>query len=456
MGQLNFPLPDVGEGLTEAEIISWRVKPGDAIVLDQVFVEIETAKSLVELPSPVNGTIRELLVAEGVTVEVGTPIIVFETDDVVPGGIHDAGPATVEVGAVTEPATAAAAAAGSDETSGAVLVGHGTSGHAGSRRRKGGVAASAPAATPAAATPPAPLGTEGVVLAKPPTRKLAKELGIDLRSIRGTGAGGIVTRDDVMRASQAGGAPAAPAAAPKPAFVLPTPNYDEATIERVPVKGVRKVTASAMVFSAFSAPHVSLFVDIDATATMDRVAALKADPSFEGVKVSPLLIVARAVIRAAMRNPQVNASWTDEEIILKSFVNLGIAAATPRGLIVPNIKNAHELSERDLASAIEQLAGTAREGRTSPADQQGGSITITNIGVFGMDTGTPIINPGEAGIVAFGTIKLKPWVVDGQVVPRMVTTLGGSFDHRLVDGDVASTFLADVAAAVENPSLLDD
>lgn len=463
MTQLRFPLPDVGEGLTEAEIVSWRVAPGDKVTLDQVFVEIETAKSLVELPSPVDGTIVELLVAEGETVDVGTVIVVFETGSA--GAETDS--STVQEVSGEPAATQPPAPAAESETSGAVLVGHGTSGHAGSRRRgRSAVVGTGTSAAPAAiprptvSAPVTPLGTAGVVLAKPPTRKLAKDLGIDIRTIAPTGPGGIVTRDDVQRAASAG-APTASAMSgathsAKPAFVLPAQSYDESTVERIPVKSVRKVTAGAMVYSAFTAPHVSLFVDVDATATMERVAELKADPTFGDVKVSPLLIVARAVIRAAVRNPNVNATWTDDEIVVKKFVNLGIAAATPRGLIVPNIKHAHHMSERQLAEALEQLATTARDGKTPPSDQQGGTITITNIGVFGMDTGTPIINPGEAAIVAFGTITAKPWVVDGQVVPRMVTTLGGSFDHRLVDGDVASRFLADVADAVRNPAILED
>jgi len=222
------------------------------------------------------------------------------------------------------------------------------------------------------------------------------------------------------------------------------------------VKGVRKVIATAMVSSAFTAPHVSLFVDVDATRTMEFVKRLKNSTDFAGVKVSPLLMVAKAMIWAVRRNPTVNAQWTDSEIIVKHYVNFGIAAATPRGLIVPNIKEAQELSLRELASAIEQLTITARDGKTSPADQAGGTITVTNIGVFGMDTGTPILNSGEVAILAMGTIKLKPWVVDGEVRPRFVTTLGASFDHRIVDGDVASRFLADVASVIEEPALLLD
>jgi 2-oxoisovalerate dehydrogenase E2 component (dihydrolipoyl transacylase) len=237
---------------------------------------------------------------------------------------------------------------------------------------------------------------------------------------------------------------------------IETPAWGSDREERIPVKGVRKAIAAAMVSSAFTAPHVSLFVDVDATRTMEFVKRLKNSTDFAGVKVSPLLIMAKAMIWAVRRNPTVNAQWTDTEIIVKHYVNFGIAAATPRGLIVPNIKEAQELSLRELASAIEQLTITARDGKTSPADQAGGTITVTNIGVFGMDSGTPILNPGEVAILAMGTIKQKPWVVDGEVRPRFVTTLGASFDHRIVDGDVASRFLADVASVIEEPALLLD
>jgi pyruvate dehydrogenase E2 component (dihydrolipoamide acetyltransferase) len=282
------------------------------------------------------------------------------------------------------------------------------------------------------------------VIAKPPIRKLAKDLGVDLSRVSPTGPIGDVTRDDVIReASQVS------------VFRnIQTPDWPADREDRIPVKGVRKAIASAMVQSAFQAPHVSVFVDVDATRSMEYVKRLKASPDYAGVKVSPLLIMAKAMIWAVRRNPSVNAQWTDDEIIVKHYVNLGIAAATPRGLIVPNVKEAQAMSMVELATAIEQLTLTAREGRTQPAEMQGGTITITNIGVFGMDTGTPILNPGEVAIVALGTIKQKPWVVDGEVRPRFVTTIGASFDHRVVDGDVASRFLADVASIIEEPALL--
>ncbi|HEY9365250.1 MAG TPA: dihydrolipoamide acetyltransferase family protein, partial [Agromyces sp.] len=301
-----------------------------------------------------------------------------------------------------------------------------------------GAAASAAVAAPSRPAPRLP------VIAKPPIRKLAKDLGVDLSRVAPTGPIGDITRDDVIReASQAS------------VFRnIQTPERPEAREERIPVKGVRKAIASAMVQSAFQAPHVSVFVDVDASRTMEYLKRLKASPDYAGVRISPLLIMAKAMIWAVRRNPTVNAQWTDTEIVVKNYVNLGIAAATPRGLIVPNVKEAQAMTMVELATALEQLTLTAREGKTQPAEMQNGTITITNIGVFGMDTGTPILNPGEVAIVALGTIKQKPWVVDGEVRPRFVTTIGASFDHRVVDGDVASRFLADVASIIEEPALL--
>ncbi|MFZ7086519.1 dihydrolipoamide acetyltransferase family protein [Curtobacterium sp. RRHDQ10] len=474
MSVAEFPLPDVGEGLTEAEIVQWRVALGDVIEVDQVIVEIETAKSLVELPSPFAGTVTHLLVDEGSTVEVGVPIIRVDSADVPqdqPGGAApvatsasvaqtvpdpaDAAPAD----AAPAPAAPAAAAPASTETSGANLVGYGSPTGATSRRKPGARRAAAvaldasrasrraseeqdaarrPSSVPAASALP--------IVAKPPIRKLAKDLDVDLASVQATGLAGEVTRDDVIRhATQAS------------LFRnIETPEWGETREERIPVKGVRKAIATAMTTSAFTAPHVSLFVDVDATRAMEFVARLKQSPTFAGVKVSPLLVMAKAVIWAVRRNPTVNSTWTDAEIIVHHFVNLGIAAATPRGLIVPNVKNAQDMSLFELAQALEQLTLTARDGRTTPEDMARGTVTITNIGVFGMDTGTPILNPGEVGIVAMGTIKPKPWVVDGEVRSRMVTTIGASFDHRVVDGDVASRFVADVASVLEEPALLLD
>ena len=462
MTQSEFPLPDVGEGLTEAEIVSWKVKPGDTVTVNQVLVEIETAKSLVELPSPFAGTVTELLAAEGDTVEVGSPIIRVDSEG---GSVAPQPPeaATDEVAQIAQTAAAVAAAEGhaapaSAEPSGAVLVGYGSKGgHATTRRRRPGAVETAQTATDAAgagSSPAAPVrrpslvpaASAGPVIAKPPIRKLAKDLDVDLTLVTATGLIGEVTRDDVIRQAQQ-----------VSVFRnLQTPEWPEDREERVPVKGVRKAIAAAMVQSAFTAPHVSVFSDINATRTMEFVKRLKASPDFAGVRVSPLLVMAKAVIWAVRRNPTVNSSWTDKEIVVHHYVNLGIAAATPRGLIVPNIKDAQNLSLLELAQALEQLTITARDGKTQPAEMAKGTVTITNLGSYGMDTGTPILNPGEVGIVALGAIKLKPWVVDGEVRPAYVTTVGASFDHRVVDGDVASRFTADIASVLEEPALLLD
>ncbi|MCU1437439.1 MAG: pdhC [Naasia sp.] len=431
MSTAKFTLPDVGEGLTEAEIVAWRVAPGDTVEVNQVIVEIETAKSLVELPSPYAGVVGELLVAEGDTVEVGTVIITVSSE----GAGQVASPLGTPAQAALPLEMQVTEENEEPPASGAVLVGYGTGGHAATRRtgRK---------RQPA----PVPSVPGGTVLAKPPIRKLAKELGVDLGTVTATGGRGEVTREDVVRhAGQAS------------VFRnIETPSWPQEREERIPVKGVRKAIASAMVESAFTAPHVSVFVDIDASRTMEFVKRLKASPDFAGVRVSPLLIMAKAIIWAVRRNPTVNSTWTDAEIIVHHYVNLGIAAATPRGLIVPNVKEAQDMTLLGLAGALEQLTLTARDGRTTPTDMANGTITVTNIGSFGVDTGTPILNPGEVAIVALGAIKQRPWVVDGEVLPRYVTTVGASFDHRVVDGDVASRFTADVASVLEEPALLLD
>ncbi|MDH2443654.1 dihydrolipoamide acetyltransferase family protein [Amnibacterium sp. CER49] len=424
-----FALPDVGEGLTEAEIVSWKVAEGDEVSVNQILVEIETAKSLVELPSPYAGRVDALLVQEGETVQVGTPIVAVASGDE-----QLAGPLSTPAQAALPGEVQVREHPAEPEPSGSVLVGYGTDVHAASRRagRRG---RSTEPARRAVAAP-----------ARPPIRKLAKDLGVDLATVQPSGPSGEVTREDVLRTHQQ-----------RSVFRnVETPAWPDDREERIPVKGVRKATAAAMVASAFTAPHVSVFVDVDATRTMEYVRRLKASSDFQSVKVSPLLVMARAVIWAVRRNQSVNSTWTDREIVVHHYVNLGIAAATPRGLIVPNVKDAHAMSMRELAKALDTLVVTARDGKTQPAEMADGTITITNLGSFGMDTGTPILNPGEVAIVALGTIRQKPWVVDGVVVPRWVTTIGASFDHRVVDGDVASRFLADVASVMEEPALLLD
>ncbi|MFD3484585.1 dihydrolipoamide acetyltransferase family protein [Streptomyces sp. NPDC058665] len=445
-----FKMPDVGEGLTEAEILKWYVQPGDTVVDGQVVCEVETAKAAVELPIPYDGVVHALRFDEGTTVDVGASII---TVDVAPGS-GAAAPAEP----VAEPAEAAEAAEPKGRQP--VLVGYGVSESSTKRRpRRGaavpeqGTAAAAiqaemngVASAPATEAPSRPL-------AKPPVRKLAKDLGVDLTTVTPTGPEGIITREDVHAAT----APVAeePAAEPAPAPVA-APAAPVGRETRIPVKGVRKATAAAMVGSAFTAPHVTEFVTVDVTRTMKLVDELKSDKDMAGVRVNPLLLIAKALLVTIKRHPEVNATWDEaaQEIVVKHYVNLGIAAATPRGLLVPNIKDAQAQTLPQLAQSLGELVSTAREGKTTPSAMQGGTVTITNVGVFGVDTGTPILNPGESAILAVGAIKLQPWVHKGKVKPRQVTTLALSFDHRLVDGELGSKVLADVAAILEQPKRL--
>ncbi|MEU8515192.1 dihydrolipoamide acetyltransferase family protein [Kitasatospora sp. NPDC048722] len=470
-----FKMPDVGEGLTEAEILSWYVKPGDTVTDGQVVCEVETAKAAVELPIPFNGVVEQLFFPEGATVDVGTVII-----SVAVAGEGGA-PAPAAPAAQAAPAAPAAEvpAAPAEPERREVLVGYGPrtgTAQRRARRTTTTTVVAAPAA-PAAPVAPAPAVAPAVApvvaeqpagdrpLAKPPVRKLAKDLGIDLRAVTPTGRDGVVTREDVhAHASALAAAASAPAAVAVAEPVAAEPVEAPAVVSRsaagdvrVPIKGVRKATAQAMVASAFTAPHVTEFVQVDVTRTMKFVRRLKESGELgRDVRVSPLLIVAKALLTAIKRHPEINAQWDEaaQEIVIKGQVNLGIAAATPRGLIVPNIKDAGAKTLSGLATSLGELVDTARQGKTSPADMQGGTVTITNVGVFGVDTGTPILNRGEAAILAFGAVRELPWVHKGKVVPRQVTTLALSFDHRLVDGELGSRVLADVAALLEQPKRL--
>jgi 2-oxoisovalerate dehydrogenase E2 component (dihydrolipoyl transacylase) len=500
-----FKLPDVGEGLTEADIVRWHVQPGDAVKVNQIIVEIETAKAVVELPSPHAGTVSELLVAEGDTVDVGTPIISISTaagGAAVPAAGGPAGTSQTKAAAASaappsgtdqaglggRPAAMAAdlvpplpvdgedgpGADGAGGSNGgaaepaperqAVLVGYGVKLSSKTRRARkpgaipapvpaarasggaGPARAAAVAAPPQAAVAPAreaeaaPGREGGAVLAKPPVRKLARDLGVDLDTLTGTGPNGSITRDDVQ------GAVSAPAA-DYPAMAT------VAREERIPIRGVRKHTAAAMTQSAFTAPHVTMFLEIDITETMAATQRLKELPEFAEVRVSPLLLVSRALLTAVARHPMINSTWDEQaqEIVVRHYVNLGIAAATERGLMVPNIKDAQALSLPGLAAALTELAGKARAGRSTPAELAGGTISITNVGVFGVDTGTPILPPGETAILAFGQVKDAPWVHHGELAVRKVCTLGMSFDHRIVDGDLGAAVLRDVGAMLTDP-----
>ncbi|GAB4056257.1 dihydrolipoamide acetyltransferase family protein [Catellatospora paridis] len=457
-----FPLPDLGEGLTEGEILKWLVAEGDVIELNQPIVEVETAKAAVEIPAKWAGTVVKIYVPEGTVVEVGSPIISIDTggpsapvaDDMSQGAAAQAEKAAEATGGLIGETTASGRTA--------VLVGYGPRVTAAKRRaRKDAPAAPAPvAAAPVAAPAPAPVAPAPAavvapaapaanghgVLAKPPVRMLARTLGVDLSTLTGTGPQGSITRDDVQAAL------AAPAAAPSTRVVM-APGARET---RVPIKGVRKLTAANMVASAFTAPHVTEFLTVDMTRSMKALERLKADREWRDVRVSPLLLVAKAVLLAAKRHPMVNSSWDEaaQEIVVKDYVNLGIAAATERGLIVPNIADAGRLSLRELADAMTDLVATAKSGKTPPSAMSGGTFTITNVGVFGVDTGTPILPPGEAAILAFGAVRETPWAHKGKVKLRQVTTLGLSFDHRIIDGELGSKFLRDIGAFLADPEAM--
>lgn len=418
-----FALPDVGEGLTEAEILRWHVAPGDTVTLNQIIVEIETAKAAVELPSPFAGVVRELLAEPGATVAVGSPIIAIDSEAMEPaaaGAIGEEGPG----GRIT------------------TLVGYGPRTATVARRPRKATAAA-----------PAVRAEGSVPLAKPPVRKLAKELGIDLRTVLGSGTDGVITREDVRRAAEPAGNGTGPDGGRHADSAVT--GSDVTGRRREPVRGVRKATAAAVVASAFTAPHVTMFLTVDVTPMMALRARLAAQPQFRDVKLTPLAFAARAMCLAIRRTPEVNASWDEAtgEIVYFDYVHLGIAAATPRGLVVPKIRNTEKMPLRDLAVALDELACAAREGRTTPGDMLGGTITITNIGVFGIDTGTPIINPGESAIFALGAIRDMPWVVDGAVAVRKVCQLALSVDHRVVDGQQGSQFLTTVGALLTDPAL---
>ncbi len=490
-----FRLPDVGEGLTEAEVVRWLVAEGDQVAVNAPVVEVETAKSIVELPSPWAGVVEKLLVPEGMTVDVGTELIAVDVGGLerlgAPAGDGDDGPeaADGQAGRGLEDEGLSVETSGAESSAGdlsvvdddaqdpgatSVLVGYGVreSANPGRRRRRRsgqGPAPVDPSAEPAAPAPapssrdaaptaePEPLAKP---LATPPVRLLARLRGIDLASLIGSGVGGIITRDDVLSetAEDEVPGPTGPTTGPgaRPGGAAPDlpGSYDASARERrVPIRGVRKATAQAMVASAFTAPHTSARITVDATRTVKLLDRLRADRSFEGVHVSPLLVIARAMCLAVARHPQINSSWDEaaQEIVVKDYVNLGIAVASDRGLLVPNVKDAQALDLRGMAQGLTALVKTARAGRTSPSDMARGTISITNIGVFGVDGGTPILNPGESAILCMGAMTQRPWVHKGKVRPRWVVELSLSFDHRVIDGDLGSRFLADVGALLERP-----
>ncbi|MHA7269976.1 dihydrolipoamide acetyltransferase family protein [Arthrobacter sp. HLT1-20] len=485
-----FKLPDLGEGLTESEIVSWHVAVGDTVTLNQVLGEVETAKAVVELPSPYAGVVTAISHEPGTMVEVGEVIIAFDVADgssVGSNSLPGSRPASPAMGAPpASPAPEAApgglsqqpaaAVAGNDASAAPkrvpTLVGYGADPESSKRptrrARVFAAIAASPVATGSSATSTA--GTfaaapvnSGVADARvqgnrprstPPVRKLARDLGLELTTLVGTGERGLITRGDVLAFA---GDPAngSGAVVEAPASTTPSHGTAEAREVRTPIKGVRKFMAAAMVESAFTAPHVTEFLTVDVTAGMEFLDKLRGLKEFAGLKVTPLTLAAKAVSLAVARHPALNTHWdqASQEVVAYNYLNLGIAAATPRGLLVPNIKDAQVLGLRGLAVALGELAETARSGKTPPADLAGGTFSITNIGVFGIDAGTPILNPGEAGILALGAVRRTPWEYQGGIALRQVMTLSLSFDHRLVDGAQGSRFLADVGAMMADPAM---
>ena len=472
MGLQEFRLPDPGEGLVEADIVTWRVAVGDQIGINDILVEVETSKSLVELPSPYAGTVTELLVNEGDTVDVGTPII--SIDDGV-GGAQPApssgngedaqvpnlvgyGPRTGTAKRRPRRASGEGPVEAHEQVADTFSVQAPVSRRADDREpllAERDTPTGAPLPGPGKAAP-APIPSGGAVLAKPPVRKLAKDLGVDLASLAGSGPGGVITREDVTAANMRAEPLEAPATMRAESVEARQKLREDV---RIPIKGVRKSTAEAMVRSAFTAPHVTVWLDCDVTGTMQLVERLRARREFADLRISALLVIAKAVCLALGRTPELNSFWDEpaQHIVLKKSINLGIATATARGLLVPNIKGAEALGLTQLAAAVNEAVAVARDGRTQPAEMAGGTFTITNIGVFGVDAGAPILNPGESGILCVGQIARKPWVVgagaEERIEPRWVTSLSLSFDHRLADGAQGSTFLADVAAILNDPAL---
>jgi 2-oxoisovalerate dehydrogenase E2 component (dihydrolipoyl transacylase) len=458
MSQKVFDLPDVGEGLTEAEIVEWKVAVGDVVTLNQPIVDIETAKATVELPSPYAGTVVALHGAVGDVIEVDKPLITFEI------GGPDAAPP--DAPAATAPTSADGASAAPEEKKReAVLIGYGvadedalpTRRH---RRQSPGAppasapVPSAPAVTPVTATPGlAPRST-------PPVRLYAKQHGLDIATLTGSGRDGLVTRDDVERALSGNGGARPGAAIAAPTTTSRFVGHDLAAWdagpaeERIPVRGVLRAMSEAMVQSAFTAPHAAVWVRVDVTRMMDLLASLKEHPALAGIRLSPMTITALALCDAVRHYPGVNSRFDDAaaEVVVRRTINLGIAADTPKGLTVPNIKGADRLDLVGMATEINALVDKARTNATTPNEMIGTTITITNVGPFGVDAAIPILPLGTGAILAMGTVTASPWVVDGEIVVRQVMEIAMSFDHRMIDGAMASRVLGHVARFIADPA----
>jgi len=460
----NYCMPDPGEGLTEGEVVSWRVSPGDTVKINDVLCEVETAKSIVELPSPFAGTVAKLCAEPGETVAVGAPLV------------------TIDDGSEAEPE---------------FLVGHVTAEPGRRRRRRRGAAVSAERAReedadthpeqpeprhdaeakpeqrppePASRQDPPRMDRPEHVLAKPPARRLAADLGVELSEVTGTGPQGAVTRSDVKAAAHDGAAAAGDAGASCGAAELANlsvmsrrllggaPTEPDGHTRKVPVRGVRMVTARAVKASLDTKARVTAFLTCAVTPTVELVDRLRADRRFNGLRVSPLTVWCKAVCLAMGRTPIINAAWDDatDQIVFRDHINLGIAAATPRGLMVPVVRDAQDRTMLELATEIPRIVAIAKEDKLQPPDYADGTFSITNVGVFGLDAGTPVVNRTESAILVLGALARRPWVVgtgdDERVVPRWVTTMSLGFDQRLIDGEQGSTFLHDVAEILSDPA----
>jgi len=428
----DFLLPDLGEGLDEAEVIAWRVQTGDHVTVDQVIAEVETAKAVVELPVPYAGVVTALHAEPGSTVSVGQPLITVTADDPA-AGFREPG--------VVVPGQAAAAdgVAGGGEASGSVLVGYGTTATA-ARRRRGRRRAAGGA--PPASAPPA-----RVAVISPLVRKQARDAGLDLAGLTGTGPAGVVSRQDVRRAiaeraeRQQPAVPAAPDAGIEA--------LADSTERRIPLRGARRATAEHVTRSRREIPEATVWVDVDATALVEARRELNTRDSAR--PVSLLALLARFAVLGLRRYPELNARVERDEIVVPGHVHLGFAAQTEHGLIVPVVHDAHLLSTRDLSDRLAERTAAARERRLSPADLAGGTFTVNNYGVFGVDGSAAIINHPEVAILGMGRVIDRPWAVDGQLAVRKVAELTLAFDHRACDGGTAGGFLRYVADCVESP-----
>ncbi|MEV8419795.1 dihydrolipoamide acetyltransferase family protein [Streptomyces niveus] len=432
---LEFKLPDLGEGLTEAEIVRWLVAVGDVVAIDQPVVEVETAKAMVEVPCPYGGVVTARYGEEGTELPVGAPLL------------------TVAVGA-SEPAPESAPVAdgGSGETSGNVLVGYGTGAPAARRRRVRPATAvvTAPVEAPVAVAEAVPDRAGPVPVISPLVRRLARQNGLDLRALDGSGRDGLILRCDVElaieRMEQAVQAPPAPAPTTAPAAT-------GAVTERVPLRGVRGAVADKLSRSRREIPEATCWVDADATELM---AARTAANAAGGPKISLIALLARICTAALARFPELNSTvdMDAREIVRLRDVHLGFAAQTERGLVVPVVRDAQNRSAESLSAEFARLTEAGRTGTLTPGDLTGGTFTLNNYGVFGVDGSTPIINHPEAAMLGIGRIVAKPWVHDGELAIRQVVQLSLTFDHRVCDGGTAGGFLRYVADCVEQPAVL--